>query len=83
VLGYPPGVNLACLSESIVLALEGAKRHYSLGNRIDYREALAIFDAALKHGFSLYFDPDLVAPQEAGEEIAAYEDDLAALVNRV
>jgi acetylornithine/succinyldiaminopimelate/putrescine aminotransferase/predicted amino acid dehydrogenase len=83
VLGYPPGVNLACLSESIVLALEGAKRHYSLGNRIDYREALGIFDAALKHGFDLYFDPNHAQPEESGEDIPAFEVDLAALANRV
>jgi acetylornithine/succinyldiaminopimelate/putrescine aminotransferase/predicted amino acid dehydrogenase len=61
VLGYPEGVNLACLSESIVLAMEGATRNYSVGNRISYSEALVIYAAALKHGFSLYFDPDLQA----------------------
>jgi predicted amino acid dehydrogenase len=61
VLGYPEGVNLACLSESIVLAMEGATRNYSVGNRISYREAMQIYAAALKHGFSLYFDPDLQA----------------------
>jgi acetylornithine/succinyldiaminopimelate/putrescine aminotransferase/predicted amino acid dehydrogenase len=59
VLGYPTGVNLACLSESIVLAMEGATRSYSLGNRISYPEARDIFQAAIKHGFNLYFDPDL------------------------
>jgi acetylornithine/succinyldiaminopimelate/putrescine aminotransferase/predicted amino acid dehydrogenase len=59
VLDYPEGVNLACLSESIVLALEGAKRHYSVGNRIPYAEALDIYAASRRHGFSLYFDPAL------------------------
>jgi acetylornithine/succinyldiaminopimelate/putrescine aminotransferase/predicted amino acid dehydrogenase len=58
VLGYPDGVALACLSETIVLSMEGATRHYSLGNRIPYRESLDIYAAALKHGFTLYFDPD-------------------------
>jgi hypothetical protein len=71
VLGYPEGVNLACLSESIVLAMEGATRNYSVGNRISYSEALNIYAAALKHGFSLYFDPDLQA-QFAHSETGAW-----------
>jgi predicted amino acid dehydrogenase len=68
VLGYPDGVNLACLSESIVLAMEGATRSYSVGNRIAYQEALAIYAASRKHGFSLYFDPDLLAQLTADDE---------------
>ena len=42
VLGYPRGLNLACLSETITLALEGAVKHYSLGNRIQYNQTLYI-----------------------------------------
>ena len=61
VLGYPSGVNLACLSETIVLAMEGATRSHSLGNRIDYREALAILSKAETHGFVPYMDPSVVA----------------------
>jgi acetylornithine/succinyldiaminopimelate/putrescine aminotransferase/predicted amino acid dehydrogenase len=56
VLGYPSGVNLACLSECIVLAMEGATRNYSIGNRIDYAEALGVFAAARRHGFTPYVD---------------------------
>jgi predicted amino acid dehydrogenase len=62
-LGYPPGVNLACLSESMVLALEGIKGNRSVGNRIDYREAMEIYALAAKHGF---------APYMAHEAAAAY-----------
>jgi hypothetical protein len=51
VLGYPRGYNLACLSETMVLAMEGAHRHHSLGNMIDYDEALHIHDRARQHGF--------------------------------
>jgi acetylornithine/succinyldiaminopimelate/putrescine aminotransferase/predicted amino acid dehydrogenase len=51
VLGYPRGLNLACLSETITLAMEGATRHYSVGPRIDFEEARWILDAALGHGF--------------------------------
>lgn len=82
VLGYPEGVNLACLSESIVLAMEGATRNYSVGNRIVYREALAIYAAALKHGFSLYFDPNLLMPRADGDDdawpVLGEDDTLAA-----
>lgn len=52
VLGYPPGLNLACLSETIVLSMEGARRSYSIGNRIPYSEASSIARAALRHGFT-------------------------------
>jgi predicted amino acid dehydrogenase len=90
VLGYPEGVSLACLSESIVLAMEGATRNYSVGNRISYSEALRIYAAALKHGFSLYFDPDLqtqFANSESGlwprlrSDLAVHEAD-AELVDQ-
>jgi len=52
VLGYPRGVNLACLSETMVLAMEGTRRSHSIGNMIEYDEALAIFDKSRQHGFA-------------------------------
>ena len=51
VLGYPRGYNLACLSETMVLAMEGTRRSHSLGSTIDYDEALSIHDKARQHGF--------------------------------
>jgi acetylornithine/succinyldiaminopimelate/putrescine aminotransferase/predicted amino acid dehydrogenase len=60
VLGYPRGYNLACLSETMVLAMEGATRSYSMGQRIDYTEALSIYDKSLKHGF------EFAVPAETG-----------------
>jgi hypothetical protein len=51
--------------------MEGATRNYSVGNRISYSEAMRIYAAALKHGFSLYFDPDLQA-QFASSETGAW-----------
>lgn len=57
VLGYPDGINLACLSESMVLALEGVSGHHSLGNRIDYAQALRILQLAHKHGFDPLLEP--------------------------
>jgi len=53
-LGYPSGVALACMSETIVLALEGVAGKYSIGNRIDYAQALRVFESARKHGFVPY-----------------------------
>ncbi|MFZ3088265.1 MAG: aminotransferase class III-fold pyridoxal phosphate-dependent enzyme [Methylotenera sp.] len=50
-LSYPRGYNLACLSETIVLAMDGAQRSYSIGNTIEYAEALDIYDKSLHHGF--------------------------------
>jgi predicted amino acid dehydrogenase len=52
VLGYPRGYNLACLSETMVLAMEGTRHSHSIGNMIEYDEALAIFDKSRQHGFA-------------------------------
>jgi predicted amino acid dehydrogenase len=57
VLGYPQGINLACLSESMVLALAGVSSHHSLGNRIDYAQAQRILDLAHQHGFEPLLEP--------------------------
>ena len=51
VLGYPRGYNLACLAETMVLAMEGTQRSYSIGSKIDYDEALVIYEMSLQHGF--------------------------------
>ena len=51
-VGCPAGINLACLSETIVLALSGASGHFSIGKSIGYGEARMIFNLALAHGFS-------------------------------
>ena len=45
------GVNLACLSETLALALEDVEQHQSLGKTISYHQASQILDIALKHGF--------------------------------
>jgi len=59
VLGYPKGLNLACLSETITLAMEGARHHHSLGSRIDINEARRIAVAAHTHGFMPHIElPD-------------------------
>ncbi len=51
-VGCPVGVNLACLSETIVLALSRAEGHYSIGKSIPYKEARKILILAEAYGFS-------------------------------
>lgn len=50
-VGLPSGVNLACLSETIALALEGCEGRFSVGKSIDYRHARFVAEIARKQGF--------------------------------
>jgi acetylornithine/succinyldiaminopimelate/putrescine aminotransferase/predicted amino acid dehydrogenase len=52
-IGYEPGVNLACLSETVLLALEGDYRDFSIGSKILIEEVDYLKQLALKHGFKL------------------------------
>lgn len=52
-LGYKPGVNLACLSETILLTLENSSRSMGIGGRITMEDMYYIQDLAEKHGFTL------------------------------
>lgn len=52
-LGYRDGVSLACLSETILLALEGDYRDYSIGMRLDLDTVEYLRELGKKHGFSL------------------------------
>ncbi|MEQ8201272.1 MAG: aminotransferase class III-fold pyridoxal phosphate-dependent enzyme [Syntrophomonadaceae bacterium] len=52
-LGYRDGVNLACLSETVLLALEGNCRDYSIGNILSLDTIQYLRGLARKHGFSL------------------------------
>jgi acetylornithine/succinyldiaminopimelate/putrescine aminotransferase/predicted amino acid dehydrogenase len=53
VLGFRPGVNLACLAETMLLALEGELRDHSIGQTIPLAEAHYIDALARRHGFRL------------------------------
>ena len=57
VLGFAPGINLACLSETMALAMGQVTRHYSLGRRIPLQEARYIQDLAQRHGFACHLPP--------------------------
>ena len=85
VLGYPVGYNLACLSETISLAMAGARRSYSLGKKIDYAEALRIYSRSLSQGFRFAVLPEggqseceLTAPSSAKAQSIPRLEALAA-----
>lgn len=52
-LGYRAGVTLACLSETILLALEGDYQDYSIGNILSLSTITYLRQLAARHGFSL------------------------------
>ena len=52
-LGYRDGVSLACLSETVLLALEGDCQDYSIGNKLSLETVHYLRSIAQKHGFGL------------------------------
>ena len=48
----PAGINLACLSETIALALNGQSEPFSIGKDIDYSDASNILEISLAQGFA-------------------------------
>jgi predicted amino acid dehydrogenase len=60
--GLPDGIQLACLSETILLALAGEKRDRGVGDHIWLDEADELMALAAQEGFTL---PPLVAAMEA------------------
>lgn len=51
--GFPPGEAYACMSETMILALEGRFEDYSLGREIQEQQVHEITALAAKHGFKL------------------------------
>lgn len=51
--GQPAGVALACLSETLLLALAGADGDYGIGDEVDCRDVDAIMQLAAHYGFAL------------------------------
>lgn len=51
--GFPPGLAFACMSETMILALEKRYENFSLGRDIDVSKAEEISRLAKKHGFKL------------------------------
>jgi predicted amino acid dehydrogenase len=53
IIGCEPGINLACLSETIVLTMSGIRRDMSIGAEPSLTDAEEIFRLAQGHGFSV------------------------------
>lgn len=51
--GFPPGTAYACMSETMLLALEGRYENFTLGKEVSVRQVDEIAHLADKHGFHL------------------------------
>jgi predicted amino acid dehydrogenase len=58
VVGCETGINLACLSETMTLALSGVRRNYSVGSEPPLEDAREILRLALHHGFEIISPAD-------------------------
>ena len=52
-LGYPPNVTLACMAETMILALENRFESYTLGRNLSIEQVEEVFQLGEKHGFKL------------------------------
>lgn len=66
VLGFPAGINLACLGETVALCIRDSGRNYSIGERLDYQEACEIYNFAKNAGFeeAIYRDAKIYTENE-------------------
>ncbi len=82
-LGVPAGTALACMSETMVLALEERRANYTLGRGIDLEKVREIDALAAKDGFELAtmraFDSAITAEQIAGVKAAAAKRRMAGV----
>lgn len=51
--GFPPGTAYACMSETMILALEGRYESFTLGKSVSVEQVREINRLACKHGFKL------------------------------
>lgn len=51
--GFPPGTAYACMSETMMLALEGRAESFTLGKDVSVEQVLETQRLAAKHGFAL------------------------------
>lgn len=52
-LGYPPNVTLACMAETMILALENRLESFTLGRNLTIEQVEEIYRLGRKHGFEL------------------------------
>ena len=51
--GFPEATAFACMSETILLSLEGSNESYTLGRDLSVEQVMRMGELARKHGFSL------------------------------
>lgn len=51
--GFPPRTAFACMSETMILALEGTYQSYTLGRDLSVEQVMHMGELAKKHGFKL------------------------------
>ncbi len=51
--GYPPGLALACMAETMILTLENRFENFSIGRGLDYDRVQEIEQLAARNGFRL------------------------------
>jgi fatty aldehyde-generating acyl-ACP reductase len=82
-LGLPPRAALACMSETMVLALENRREHYTLGRGIDLAKVREIQALAQRAGFELdgmrAFETAVTSEHVAAAKAAARERNAAAV----
>lgn len=52
-MGYPSNVTLACMAETMILALEGRFESFTLGRNLTLEQVEEIYTLGKKHGFQL------------------------------
>ena len=75
--GYPPGLCLACMAETMILTLEGRFENFSIGRGLDYDRVQEIERLAERNGFRLAgfraFDEPVT--QQKIEQVASFIQD--------
>lgn len=51
--GFPPGTAYACMSETMLLAIDGRYESFTLGKEVSVEQAAETARLAAKHGFHL------------------------------
>jgi fatty aldehyde-generating acyl-ACP reductase len=72
-LGYPPDVTLACIAETMILAMENRFESYTLGRSLTFEQVDEIYKLGEKHGFKLAGLRSFEKPVTA-EEIRSIRD---------
>ena len=78
IIGCRSGVNLACLSETIALAMEGVDQNYSVGREISISQAREVFSIAQDHGFNYFLEAASNRSSKRSEKEAPRETKILA-----